>query len=116
MDRLTYWNEEYGCWSYRCASGDAAIRLAAYEDTGLEPEAFKLVYEQCIEFEKNLESIGGLQYLNELAQAEKDGRLVVLPVSAGKDRLPCVLTDPDAIFLTREAAEAALEGGPNNDK
>lgn len=38
MDRLTYWNREYGCWSYHVASGDAAKRLAAYEDTGLTPE------------------------------------------------------------------------------
>ena len=38
MERLTYWNEEYGCWSYHCGSGEAANRLAAYEDTGLEPE------------------------------------------------------------------------------
>ena len=33
MERLTYWNEEYGCWSYHCGSGEAANRLAAYEDT-----------------------------------------------------------------------------------
>lgn len=32
MERLTYWNEEYGCYSYHCASGDAAKKLAAYED------------------------------------------------------------------------------------
>lgn len=32
MTRLTYWNEEYNCWSYHCASGDAAKKLAAYED------------------------------------------------------------------------------------
>lgn len=38
MDRLTYWNREYGCWSYQVASGDVAKRLAAYEDTGLTPE------------------------------------------------------------------------------
>lgn len=38
MDRLTYWKEEYGCWSYHCGSGEAANRLAAYEDTGLTPE------------------------------------------------------------------------------
>lgn len=37
MDRLTYWNREYGCWSYNVASGDAAKRLAAYEDTELTP-------------------------------------------------------------------------------
>ena len=33
MERLTYWNEEYGCWSYHCGSGEAANRLAAYEET-----------------------------------------------------------------------------------
>ena len=33
MERLTYWNEEYGCWSYHGPSGEAAKRLAAYEDT-----------------------------------------------------------------------------------
>lgn len=38
MERLTYWNCEYGCWSYRVASGDAAKHLAAYENTGLTPE------------------------------------------------------------------------------
>lgn len=38
MERLTYWNEEYDCWSYHGPSGDAAKRLAAYEETGLSPE------------------------------------------------------------------------------
>ena len=32
MKRLTYWNEEYDCWSYHGPSGDAAKRLAAIED------------------------------------------------------------------------------------
>ena len=40
-ERLTYWNEEYECWSYKCASGDAAKRLADYEGTGLTPEQIK---------------------------------------------------------------------------
>ena len=40
MERLTYWNEEYGCWSYHCGSGEAANRLAAYEETRLTPEEF----------------------------------------------------------------------------
>lgn len=38
MDRLTYWNEDYGCWSYHCPSGNAAIRLCKYEDNGQTPE------------------------------------------------------------------------------
>lgn len=37
MERLTHYNEEYGCWTYRCPSGDAAKHLAAYEDTGMTP-------------------------------------------------------------------------------
>ena len=41
MERLTYWNEEYGCWSYHCGSGEAANRLAAYEDTELTPKEVK---------------------------------------------------------------------------
>lgn len=32
MERLTYLDEKYGCWSYRCASGDAARRLAHLEN------------------------------------------------------------------------------------
>lgn len=43
MERLTYWNEEYGCWSYHGPSGEAAKRLAAYEETGLEPERIELL-------------------------------------------------------------------------
>ena len=38
MERLTYWDCEWGCWSYRVASGEAAKRLAAYEDTGYTTE------------------------------------------------------------------------------
>lgn len=37
-NRLTYWNEEFEVWSYHGASGDAALALKAYEDTGLSPE------------------------------------------------------------------------------
>lgn len=48
MERLTYWNEEYGCWSYHGPSGEAAKRLAAYEDTGLEPEEIKEFAEDVI--------------------------------------------------------------------
>ena len=63
--------------------------LAAYEDTGLEPEEIK-VHEaakynagyyhgdedRCRWIEKEL---GPIDHLRDLLQAEKDGRLVVLP-------------------------------------
>ena len=38
MERLTYYNEALGVWTYKCASGDAAIRLKEYEDTGMTPD------------------------------------------------------------------------------
>ena len=86
MERLTYWNEEYGCWSYHGPSGEAAKRLAAYEDTGLTPE-------RCAEFAR-ADAEGryivmrdtkqeGVARLRELADADKDGRLVVLPCKIG---------------------------------
>lgn len=62
MNRLTYWNEEYGCWSYRCASGDAAKRLAAYEDTGLEPSEINELLsdiEKLLKFPRFVEAMMG---------------------------------------------------------
>lgn len=32
MEILTYWSEEYVCWSYHGLSGKAAKRLAAHEE------------------------------------------------------------------------------------
>jgi len=54
---------------------DKAIdRLAAYEDTGLEPEAVEAMKTAIKEFDGI-----SIDHLLELVQAEKDGRLVVLP-------------------------------------
>ncbi len=76
MERLTYWNEEYGCWSYHCGSGEAANRLAAYEETGLTPQACA----EAREAGKVLSSCDiSFRRLAELLTADKDGRLVVLP-------------------------------------
>lgn len=83
MERLTYWNEEYGCWSYHCGSGEAANRLAAYEETGRTPEevtALGNLFDYVLEESKTL--TGQLALLNrirDLAEADKDGWLVVLP-------------------------------------
>lgn len=124
MERYTYfdggkWRLKIGDTEY---SGDWVERLSAYEDTGLEPE--------------------------ELAQAKKKGRLVVLPCDVGDKLYDVTLGEvrekivvslsmfvPESVnhlvihaenfrnavtsyelqdigktvFLTREAAEAALE-------
>lgn len=80
MERLTYWNEEYGCWSYHCGSGEAANRLAAYEETGLTPQACT----EAREAGKVLSSCDiSFRRLAELLTADRAGRLVVPPCKAG---------------------------------
>ena len=84
MERLTYWNEEYGCWSYHGPSGEAAKRLAAYEGTGLEPEeilsAVDMAKIACALHELNAyKELGSIDCLRKLAQADREGRCVVLP-------------------------------------
>ena len=87
MERLTYWNEEYGCWSYHCGSGEEANRLAAYEETGRTPEevtALGKLFDYALEESKTLtEQLALLNRIRELAEADKDGRLVVLPCKVG---------------------------------
>ncbi len=92
MERLTDkgWHYDTACAKIVCISEcDGCVmnkvlnRLAAYEDTGLEPENvenFKGVFNETAMLQL------AAQYLNtmpdrlaELAQAEKDGRLVALP-------------------------------------
>ena len=65
---------------------DAANRLAAYEDTGMEPEE---INDMALEVAtlKTIESMyGGLgkpDHIRDILQAEQDGRLVVLPCNVG---------------------------------
>lgn len=122
-------------------------RLAAYEDTGLEPEEIGLLEKQ-----RNLyvDACGELplKRIRELAQADREGRCVVLPCKVGEtvyttrwfDTVWETCTDSrgdlfrrkqfrhkvtkekfspfsldykdfgKTVFLTREEAEAALEG------
>lgn len=132
MERLTYWNEEYGCWSYHCGSGEAANRLAAYEDTRLTPELVQETAELAIWVHDN-----GIEKIKEWIKADKEGRLVVLPCKVGDTVYRLFAGNPDnpviatlkintvaeavkligkmgmhkyiGTFLTREEAEAALE-------
>lgn len=100
MERLTEWNGgktshayyprcfKYPCYGNGCKIKDCPLkiavceRLAAYEDTGLTPE-------RCAEFAR-ADAEGryivmrdaeqeGVARLRELAEADKDGRCVVLP-------------------------------------
>lgn len=62
--------------------GEAIDRLAAYEDTGMMPEEIKDIIEM---FHSYRHICAGLEpeQVEELAQAKKDGRLVVLPCKLG---------------------------------
>lgn len=58
-------------------------RLAAYEDTGLEPEEVTALQKDWSELCTVIGECGGIDRLRELAEADKDGRVVVLPFTSG---------------------------------
>ena len=86
MERLTEY-EVVGGHVHAVPTGDldqAMMRLAAYEDTGMEPE-------QCENAKVIIESAfsddtSKAERIQELLKADKEGRLVVLPCKVG-DRL-----------------------------
>ena len=76
---------------------DAANRLAAYEDTGLEPEDLKKAFNESAILKLAAQALGTTSdHLRDLIQAEKDGQLVVLPCKAGSliyvGRKPAIIT------------------------
>ena len=88
MERYTYfdggkWRLKIGDTEY---SGKAVDRLAAYEDTGLEPEDIEQLKGEAFGLrvdKQELEqyrALGPIDRLRELAQADREGRCVVLPV------------------------------------
>ena len=62
--------------------GKEVDRLSAYEDTGLEPEEVRIQYDILRRYSEAADGIG-LKRIRELARAEKEGRLVVLPCKVG---------------------------------
>lgn len=87
MKRLTYWcpdGKGSGEWRANVrgteVKGEEIDRLAAYEDTGLEPE--KITGQYLVPIAKEI-SLGALRRLHELVTADKDGRIVVLPAAPG---------------------------------
>lgn len=139
MERYTYFDG--GKWRMRIGdteySGKAIDRLAAYEDTGLEPEDLRLAFDEYLmrvlfEDWKDKPQCVTADRLRELAQADREGRCVVLPCKIGDfvylikrklDGSDCVQKAefwwsdiPEigkTVFLTREEAEDALEGMKN---
>ena len=88
MERLTErWGED-DVWVKDHDYVTAAHRLADYEDTGREPEevaALGRLFNYALEESKTLrEQLELLKRLRELAEADRDGRLVVLPCKVGE--------------------------------
>ena len=113
MERLTYWNEEYGCWSYHGPSGEAAKRLAAYEDTGLEPEeigALKSREKGLVELLNGVSCGCAVTYtrLRKLAQAD---RMIGKEVWAQAKYLNIFETKPSLIQRTTIQYVSLLKGG-----
>lgn len=62
-------------------------RLAAYEDTGLEPREVSAIVKEWSDLCTVIGECGGIDRLRELAEADKDGRLVMLPFTSGRTLL-----------------------------
>lgn len=84
-----------GCRTDDCEFKDEICdRLAAYEDTGLEPAEVHSMHGEWSAMMSVLNSIGGgYDRLRELAEADKDGRLVVLPCKMGQRVFALLDTD-----------------------
>lgn len=71
-----------------CPSFDCLVeRLAAYEDTGLEPREVSAIVKEWSDLCTIVGECGGIDRLRELAEADRDGRLVVLPFARGRTLL-----------------------------
>lgn len=85
----------------------ACEKLAAYEGTGLEPEEIKSLQAEWGVNLKALESyrsLGSFDRLSELSEADKEGRIVVLPKIPNCDTCP----------LCGEYGECKITGYPPN--
>ena len=88
MERLTYFKDGY--WRVNFSGvqyqADFVDRLAAYEDTGLYPESVEALKLSMMGKEiSEITEFDGLPIdrIRELAEADKDGRVVVLPCKVG---------------------------------
>ena len=104
MERLTEWNGEQPrhayyprcfkapCYGDGCKINDCLFetavcdRLAAYEDTGLTPEEIKAPFTEDAMINLAAQALGvEPSRLRELAEADKDGRVVMLPCRQGDE-------------------------------
>ena len=84
MERLTYRDKDgFPMMKKRGGFKQGGVeRLAAYEDTGLTPEEIDMDHEAAEQLRRLCRDCD-LDRLEKLAEADKDGRLVVLPCKVG---------------------------------
>lgn len=106
MDRLTIPDVKVDAHTTRRTMIDAEAvkerameiywKLKKYEDTGLTPEEVLSMSAEWCAMMSVLNSIGSYDRLRELAEADKEGRVVVLPCKVG-DTVYSMLDEIDAI-------------------
>lgn len=99
---------------FRKMARDLYGRLKAYEDTGLEPEevtALGKLFDYALKESKTLtEQLTLLKHIRELAEADKDGRVIILP---------CKVYETDGVRVYEHTVREVIyetAGGPAFDK
>lgn len=113
MERLTYFKDGY--WRVNFSGvqyqADFVDRLAAYEDTGLTPEEIKAPFTEDTMINLAAQALGvGPSRLRELAEADKDGRVIILP---------CKVYETDGVRVYEHTVREVIyetAGGPAFDK
>ena len=85
MERLTYRDKDgFPMMKKRGGFKQGGVeRLAAYEDTGLEPREVSAIVKEWSDLCTVIGECGGIDRLRELAEADNASRLVVLPCKVG---------------------------------
>lgn len=84
LDESSEWTISRNANRQYTITGEAIDRLAAYEDTGLEPEDLKKTFNETAIIKLAAQALNTTpEHLRDLLQAEQDGRLVVLPCNVG---------------------------------
>ena len=102
MERLTFEGNfcdiaqcrELPCpYNNACSQRKVWERLKTYEDTWLEPREVSAIVKEWSDLCTVIGECGGIDRLRELAEADKDGRLVVLPCKVGQRVFALLDTD-----------------------
>ena len=93
MERLTERWGEGDVWVKEHDYVSAAYRLAAYEDTGLTPDEIKSMKDEHFSGLEMAKLYSALMKLEKYQEADKDGRVVVLPCKVGQRVFALLDTD-----------------------